>query len=112
MNPLEITVSNLENVWFNQKLDIESTDSKLSPNLAGCIAAARILNCVMDAIAAMIDRTEKYVDAGFAFTDADDAFYRKKLELRREIWLPLVRISGYRPDFEIDEHPLAKKGLV
>lgn len=110
-DPLDLHAGNLKPAWEHVRDEIQATDQKMSPTMAGSLAAARIMNAVNERGKQFIADTDAKVKAGKDITDEEDAKYIAAGEARRNLYQPLVDLSGYRPHGTLDEHPEAKKPL-
>lgn len=110
-DPLDITPDNVATEWANVRDEIAASDSKLSPALAGHIAAARILNAVGKRAKEYIDDIDARVKRDEPITDEEDAKYIAAQDARKNIYSKLVQESGYRPGTSADDHPEAKKPI-
>lgn len=108
---LGLTPENIEPVWEQLKDEIINHDPSLSPSLAGSIAAARIFNDASKSAKEYIDMTDAKVANGENITDEEDDKYISAQDLRKNLYDPLVKLSGYRPYGELDNHPLAQKPI-
>lgn len=102
---------NAESVWREYKEEVVKFDVKLSEALAGSIAAARVLfvtKVLADEFVAVVDRK---VAAGGGVTEEEDDLYIRCHDITRRLYPVLVKLSGYRPYTELDEHPLTKRPL-
>jgi hypothetical protein len=111
LDPLDITPENVEGHWQHFRDEIANSDPTMSPNQAGALAAARILNAVRDRAAQFIADTDAKVKRGEPISDEEDAKYIAAGEARRGLHDKLASLSGYRPHELVDEHPLAKRPL-
>ncbi len=107
----EITPDNVKGVWERIKQQIASGDSKLSPNLAGEIAAARIVNAYRNRAKEFVDGIDADVREGKQISDEDDALYIAVHDSGKKIQRKLESISGVRDWSGMRENPLAKVSL-
>lgn len=111
-DPLDIDEHNLKSVWEHNKQALINEDKTLSPNGAGNIAAARILNAIDSRAGDYINKIDARVKNGKTISDEEDAKYIRAGEMRRNLYNKLVDLSGYRPGTEADEDERAKQPIA
>ena len=112
LDPLDINESNLKTVWESNRDDIMASDPTLTETMAGSLATARILNSVSKRANEYTSDIDKRVADGGNVTDEEDDKYMAANGARKSLYNPLVKLSGYRPQQELDEHPEALKPLA
>lgn len=108
-HPLEITAANVEKTWKAMQEEIVNHDPKLSPNQAGALAAARILNGRRKAVYDFVEAIDAKVGKGEPITDEEDAKYIEVQEGAKGLRTKLEILSGYRPYQDLDENPLTNR---
>lgn len=108
-DPLDVNAGNVRELWERMREEIVNHDPKMSPAMAGSIAAARILNNVGKRADEFIRTIDAKVRNDERITDEEDAKYMEANDARKNLYKPLVDLSGYRPYPDLDNHPLAQR---
>jgi hypothetical protein len=110
-DPLDLTPDNVKGAWDEVRKEIAASNPQMTQTMTDALAASRILNAVGKRAGEFKGEIDARVKAGGEVTDAEDEKYMAAGGKRKELHHPLVKLSGYRPYQEVDEHPEASKPL-
>lgn len=110
-DPLSLHKGNLKRRWEAIRDEIAASDPKMSPALAGSLAAARILNAVRRRASEFRADIDRRARAGEPISPREETLYDRITDGKYGFQDELVRLSGYRPSPDLDEHPLANVPL-